>query len=84
MMKRLYMIAVAVVLSLGVASLGYAQAPAADKKMEEKKGDAKMEKKADAKMEKKADAKADKKAVKKKVDKKDAANPCAAKSAEKK
>jgi hypothetical protein len=88
MMKRLYMIATAVVLSLGVASLGYAQAPpAADKKMEEKKGDAKMEKKGDAKMEKKADAKDGKKAVKKadkKMDKKDAANPCAAKAAEKK
>ena len=110
-MKKLFMVVLAVVLSLGVASLGYAQAPAGDKKMEEKKADGKMEKKPDGKMdkmEKKADGKMEKKAegkdgkmekkvekkaegkdgkMEKKVekkDKKDAANPCAAKAAEKK
>jgi hypothetical protein len=74
-MKTLYTIGLAVVLSLGVASVGFAQAPAADKKMEEKKGDAKADGKT---MEKKADKKAAKKADKK------AANPCAAKATEKK
>ena len=96
-MKKLFMVVLAVVLSLGVASLGYAQAPAGDKKMEEKKADGKVEKKPDGKMdkvEKKADGKMEKKAegkdgkmdkkVEKKMDKKDAANPCAAKAAEKK
>jgi uncharacterized protein HemX len=86
-MSKVFMIVLAVVLSLGVASLGFAQAPAAtDKKMDEKKAD-KAEKKAD-KAEKKAD-KAEKKADEKKAeakekkaeakDAKKAANPCAAK-----
>ena len=67
-MKKLFMVVLAVVLSLGVASLGYAQAPAGDKKMEEKKADGKVEKKADGKMEKKAEGKDGK--MEKKVEKK--------------
>lgn len=88
-MKKLFMNAVAVVLSLGVASLGYAQAPApaaTDKKMEEKKADTKMEKKAD-KAEKKKTEKAGKKATEKKADAaekkaeaKEKKNPCAMKA----
>jgi len=79
-MSKVFMIVLAVVLSLGVASLGFAQAPAAtDKKMDEKKAD-KAEKKAD-KAEKKADEKKAE-AKEKKAEAKDAkkaANPCAAK-----
>jgi len=71
-MKKMLAIAMAVAFSMGAAGMSYAQ----DKKMEEKKADAKMEK-SDAKMDK-SDAKADKKAAKK-ADKK-AANPCAAKA----
>src|SRR5438552_1562549 len=67
-MKKLFTIAVAVLLSLGVASLGYAQAPKTEKK---------TEKKADGKM-------VEKKTEKSKTDKKESANPCAAKAAEKK
>jgi hypothetical protein len=81
-MKKLCTMVLAGALSLGVASLGYAQAPA-DKKMEEKKGDMKGEMKGDMKMDKKAPAK---KMPAKKADSGDkkAANPCAAKAAEKK
>jgi trigger factor len=81
MMKKLCMMALAGVLSLGVASVGYAQAPA-DKKMEEKKGDMKGEAKGDMKDAKKAPAK--KAPAKKDNGEKKAANPCAAKAPEKK
>jgi len=87
-MKKLFVIAMAAVFSLGVAGVTYAQAPAAtEKKMDEKKADKaadKAEKKAEKaekkSMEKKADAtekKAD--AAEKKAEAKKAANPCAAK-----
>jgi hypothetical protein len=73
-MKKLFVLAMAAVFSIGVAQVGYAVAQ--EKKMEEKKdmGDKKMDKKADKKADKKMEKKADKK------DKKDAANPCAAKA----
>jgi hypothetical protein len=79
-MRKLFMIAMAAVFSMAMVSTGYAQAPATEKKAEEKaeKKMEKAEKKAAKKMEK-----AEKKAEKK-MDKKDAANPCAAKAAEKK
>ena len=82
MMKKLCMMALAGVLSLGVASVGYAQAPA-EKKAEEKKGDAKGDMKGEAKDAKKAPPK---KAPAKKAEngEKKAANPCAAKAPEKK
>src|SRR5438105_1697501 len=98
-MKKLFTIAVAVLLSLGVASLGYAQAPTTtekkteEKKTEEKKAekktDGKMDTKTETKTEKKVEKKANGKTVEKKTEKmktekKDAANPCAAKAAEKK
>ena len=70
-MKKLFVLAMAAVFSLGVGQVSYVMAQ--DKKAEEKK-DAKSEK-----MDKKDDKKADKKADKK-TDKKDAANPCAAKA----
>lgn len=63
-MKKLFVLAMAAVFSLGAG-----QVMAQDKKAEEKK-EMKGDKK-DAKTEKKAD---------KKMDKKDAANPCAAKA----
>jgi uncharacterized protein HemX len=86
-MKKLLVIAMAAVFSLGVAGVTYAQAPAATEKKMDKAAD-KAEKKAD-KAEKKAD-KAEKKAMDKKADatekkadaaekKAKAANPCAAK-----
>ena len=65
-MKKLFTIAVAVLLSLGVASLGYAQAPTTEKKMEEKKTEEKKtEKKADGKMDTKTETKTEKKTEKK-------------------
>ena len=67
-MKKLFVLAVAAVFSLGVGQVSYVMAQ--DKKAEEKKDGAKAEK-----MDKK-DAKKDAK----KGDKKDAANPCAAKA----
>lgn len=67
-MKKVLAIAMALAFSMGAAGMSYAQ----DKKMDEKKADAKMEKKAD-KMEKKDAKKMDKKA----------ANPCAAKAEKK-
>ena len=71
-MKKVLAIAMAVVFSMGAgAGITYAQ----DKKMEEKKADAKMEK-----SEKKAEKKDAKKADK--AEKK-AANPCAAKAEKK-
>jgi hypothetical protein len=83
-MKKLCMMTLAAFLSVGVASLGYAQAPATEKKAEEKKGDAKGDMKGDAKAEKKAPAKKAEKKDDKKMDDKKAANPCAAKAPEKK
>ena len=73
-MKKLFVIAMAAVFSVAMVSAGYAQTTGT------------MEKKADkaedkAEKEKKAEKKAAKKMDK---DKKDAANPCAAKAAEKK
>jgi hypothetical protein len=77
-MKKLLVLAMAAVFSIGVAQVGYAVAQ--EKKMEEKKdmGDKKDMKKGE-KTEKK-DAKKDTKKADKKMDKKDAANPCAAKA----
>ena len=87
-MKKLFMIAMAAVFSMAMVAPGFAQTTGTTEKKAdsaEKKAD-KAEKKAD-KAEKKAD-KAEKKADKaeKKADKaeKKAANPCAAKAAEKK
>ena len=69
-MKKLFVLAMAAVFSLGAGQVGHVMAQ--EKKTEEKK-DAKAEKK-DMKAEKKAE---------KKMDKKDAANPCAAKAEKK-
>ena len=75
-MRKLFMIAMAAVFSVAMVSTGFAQAPATEKKAEDK-AEKKMDKAAD-----KAEKKMDK--AEKKADKKDAANPCAAKAAEKK
>jgi Ni/Co efflux regulator RcnB len=75
-MRKLFMLAMVAAFSMAVAAPVYAQAPATEKKAEDK-----MEKK-DAKKAEKAEKKDAKKAEKKDA-KKDAANPCAAKAEKK-
>ncbi len=80
-MKKLFVLAMAAVFSVGVAQVGYAVAQ--EKKMEEKKDAGDKKDMGDKKDVKKGEKKKAVKKADKKMDKKDAANPCAAKAEKK-